>query len=201
MKTVLLASGSGTLLQAIIDNVDRNHVEITAVGADRPCEALRRAERANIPTFLVEYTPRVTDRETWNRDLVKAIQAHQPDLIVSAGFMRILGAEVINAFPNSIINTHPALLPAFPGAHAVEDALAYGAKVTGSTVHVVDTGVDTGPIIAQQAVPIHPNDTVDELHEAIKTVERKLIVDVIHNIATNGLTIEGRKVRTTANDN
>ncbi len=201
MKTVLLASGSGTLLQAIIDNVDRNHVEITAVGADRPCEALRRAERANIPTFLVEYTPRVTDRETWNRDLVKAIQAHQPDLIVSAGFMRILGAEVINAFPNSIINTHPALLPAFPGAHAVEDALAYGAKVTGSTVHVVDTGVDTGPIIAQQAVPIHPTDTVDELHEAIKIVERKLIVDVIHNIATNGLTIEGRKVRTTANDN
>ena len=144
MKIVVLASGSGTLLQSVIDNVDPELVNIAAVGADRECEALQRAERAGIMPFRVDYAPGRTDRGQWNADLTAKIDEYAPDLVVSAGFMRIIGEETVRHFEGKIINTHPALLPAFPGAHAVEDALNYGVCVTGSTVHVVDSGVDTG---------------------------------------------------------
>ncbi|KAB1504132.1 phosphoribosylglycinamide formyltransferase [Corynebacterium sp. 320] len=200
MKIVLLASGTGTLLQSVIDHVDRSKVHILAVGSDRDCEALSRAQRADIPTFTVEYTPGETDREQWNVALAEQIASYEPDIVVSAGFMRILGKTVVDAFAGQIINTHPALLPAFPGAHGVRDALDYGVKVTGTTVHVVDSGVDTGPIIAQQAVVVEPSDTEATLHERIKVAERQLLIDVLHAISDNGLSINGRKARTTSND-
>ncbi|WOH94885.1 phosphoribosylglycinamide formyltransferase [Corynebacterium urealyticum] len=200
LRIVALASGSGTLVQALIDNLDSAKVELLAIGADRDCTALERAEKAGLPTFKVEYVPKVTDREQWNRDLIAALESWDADLIVSAGFMRIIGADVVNRFPGRIINTHPALLPSFPGAQAVVDAIEYGVKVTGSTVHVVDAGVDSGPIVAQEAVNVHPSDKVETLHEKIKHVERRLIVQVLHEIAGNGLTIEGRKAQISSND-
>lgn len=195
LRVVVLASGTGTLLQAMIDDLG-DRVDIVAVIADRPCSALDRAGKAGIPGVLVEYNPqRVSgyDRDVWNQHLLEAIAECEPDVIVSAGFMRIIGPAVIARFPGRIINTHPALLPAFVGARAVEDALEYGVSLTGSTVHVVDDGVDTGPILAQRAVPVQRGDTADTLHERIKTVERALIVDVLHRTADNGYTIEGRK--------
>lgn len=201
MRILVLASGSGTLLQALIDGVGAARasgdasVEIAAVGADRPCQALERAAAAGIESFCVDYVPKQTDRAQWNQQLADTIAEYKPDLVVSAGFMRIIGESVIERFPGRIINTHPALLPAFPGAHGVADALDYGVRMTGSTVHVVDTGVDTGPIIAQQPVAVAEDDTVDTLHERIKQVERKLLVEVIYQIAENGLTIDGRKAR------
>ena len=200
LRIVALASGSGTLVQALIDNLDSAKVELLAIGADRDCTALDRAEKAGLPSFKVEYVPKVTDREQWNRDLIAALESWDADLIVSAGFMRIIGAEVVDRFPGRIINTHPALLPSFPGAQAVVDAIEYGVKVTGSTVHVVDAGVDSGPIVAQEAVNVHPSDKVETLHEKIKHVERRLIVQVLHEIAGNGLTIEGRKAQISSND-
>ncbi len=121
--------------------------------------------------------------------------AHEPDLVVTAGFMKILGSDFLGAFAGRIVNTHPALLPSFPGAHAVEDALAYGVKLTGSTVHLVDAGVDTGPILAQEAVPVLGDDDVATLHERIKTVERRLLVDVIAAVATRGVVSDGRKAQ------
>ncbi|MBB3115718.1 phosphoribosylglycinamide formyltransferase [Corynebacterium bovis] len=195
LRVVVLASGTGSLLQSMLDSLDGT-VEIVAVGADRPCRALTRAEDAGLTTFLEEYAPAGTpghDRAAWNHRLAERIAGHRPDLVVSAGFMRILGEEVVDRFRGRIINTHPALLPAFPGAHAVADALNYGVAVTGSTVHVVDTGVDTGPILAQRAVDVRHDDTVDTLHERIKTVERQLIVDVLHAISRTGYSIDGRK--------
>lgn len=186
MRIVILASGTGTLLQSVIDNVDRSRVEILAVGSDRQCEALERAERAGIENFLVEYVPKQTDREKWNEELADKLASYDPDLVVSAGFMRIIGPKVVERFEGKIINTHPALLPAFPGAHAVEDALDYGVRVTGSTVHVVDSGMDTGPIIAQKAVEVARDDTVDSLHERIKKVERALLVEVLHDFQEQG---------------
>ena len=200
LRIVALASGSGTLVQSLIDNLDHAKVELLAIGADRDCTALERAEKAGLPSFKVEYIPKVTDREQWNRDLIAALESWDADLIVSAGFMRIIGAEVVDRFPGRIINTHPALLPSFPGAQAVVDAIEYGVKVTGSTVHVVDAGVDSGPIVAQEAVNVHPSDKVETLHEKIKHVERRLIVQVLHEIAGNGLTIEGRKAQISSND-
>ncbi|AWT25646.1 Phosphoribosylglycinamide formyltransferase [Corynebacterium provencense] len=208
LRLVVLTSGEGTLLQSMIDRLD-DSVEIVAVGADRPCRALRRAEQAGLDTFLVAFDPSgqsglrgrssragtaTVDRDAWNRRLAGETASRRPDIIVSAGFMRILGSEFIDRFRGRIINTHPALLPAFPGAHAVEEALAYGVTLTGSTVHLVDDGVDTGPIIAQQPVPVLRTDTRATLHERIKTVERQLIVDVLHRTARHGYTIDGRKV-------
>ncbi|MGI9124026.1 MAG: phosphoribosylglycinamide formyltransferase, partial [Mycobacterium sp.] len=133
------------------------------------------------------------DREAWDRAITEATAEYNPDLIVSAGFMKILGPQFLSRFPGRVINTHPALLPAFPGAHAVSDALAYGARVTGCTVHVVDAGVDTGPVLAQQAVEINDGDDEDTLHERIKTVERRLLVDVLSALTTRGVTWNGRK--------
>lgn len=183
LRIVVLASGTGSLLQSVIDTVDTARVDLVAVGSDRQCEALTRAEAAGVSTFRVDYVPRRTDRARWNADLAAQLATYRPELVVSAGFMRILGPEVVNAFAGRIINTHPALLPSFPGAHAVADALAHGVKVTGTTVHLVDAGVDTGPILAQRAVDVLEGDNLETLHERIKAVERQLLVETLHRIA------------------
>ncbi len=176
-RILVLASGSGSLLQALLDSPVGNAV--VAVGSDTPdAYALTRATETGIAAFTVSPADFDT-RADWNAGLLAAIRAVEPDLIVSAGFMRIIGAEIVEAYRGRIINTHPALLPAFPGAHGVRDALAYGVKVTGCTVHFVDEGVDTGSIIAQTAVIIEPDDTEDSLHERIKIQERRLLVGVV----------------------
>jgi phosphoribosylglycinamide formyltransferase-1 len=152
---------------------------VVAVGADRHgIEGLARAERANIPTFVVQVSDFPT-RDDWDAALADAVAAYEPTLVVSAGFMKILGKRFLDRFPKTL-NTHPALLPAFPGAHAVRDALAYGVKVTGATVHIVDAGVDTGPVVAQVAVEVLDGDDEETLHERIKVAERQLLVDVVH---------------------
>lgn len=182
-RICVLASGSGSLLQALIDSPVRS--SIVAVGADRPhVQALQRAEAAGIATFIVD--PRgYAQRQDWDAALAARIDVLQPDLVVSAGFMRILGPRVVGAYRGRLINTHPALLPAFPGAHAVRDALAYGVTVTGSTVHFIDEGVDTGPIIAQRAVDVLPGDDEETLHERIKIVERDLLVSVVTRLMSD----------------
>jgi phosphoribosylglycinamide formyltransferase-1 len=191
---VVLVSGSGTNLQALIDAGPERmpDIEIVAVGADRGgIEGLHRAERAGIATFVVRVEDHL-DRAAWDTALHDAIAAHAPDLVVSAGFMKLFGPAVLGSFP--IINTHPALLPSFPGAHAVRDALGYGVTVTGCTVHFVDAGVDTGPVIAQQPVAIDPADDEATLHERIKSVERELLVDVVARLCRAGWSLHGRKV-------
>jgi formyltetrahydrofolate-dependent phosphoribosylglycinamide formyltransferase len=192
-RVVVLVSGSGTLLQAVLDAADLP-VRVVAVGADRSGIAgLERAERAGVPSFVTRLKDH-SDRAEWDRALTKAVAAYEPDLVVSAGFMKILGPEFLTTFGGRVINTHPALLPAFPGAHAVADAVAYGVRVTGATVHLVDAGVDTGPIVAQEAVSVVPGEDVDALHERIKVVERRLLVDVIALLTRQGYTVHGRKV-------
>ena len=189
-RIVVLASGAGTLLQALLDSEIRRL--IVAVGSDQPkAPALARARAAGVPTFVV---PMAEDREGWNTDLVEHLQAHEADLVVTAGFMRVLGGPVIEAFENRVINSHPALLPSFPGAHAVRDAVESGVKVTGCTVHIVDEGVDTGPIIAQCPVAVDDGDTVESLHERIKERERRLLVDVLGRIVREGVSVHGRTV-------
>lgn len=198
-RLVVLVSGSGTNLQALIDAVadPAYGAEIVAVGADRSGIAgLERAEKAGLATF-VHRVKDFADRADWDAALTDSVAGHQPDLVVTAGFMKILGDRFISAFAGRIVNTHPALLPAFPGAHGVTDALAYGVKVTGCTVHLVDAGVDTGPIIAQGVVSITDADHADggeALHERIKTVERQLLVEVVGRLAREGHRIEDRKV-------
>ncbi|MFD4715020.1 phosphoribosylglycinamide formyltransferase [Streptomyces sp. NPDC058430] len=198
-RLVVLVSGSGTNLQALLDalateGAEGYGAEIVAVGADRDSIAgLERAERAGLPTFVCRVKDFAT-REEWDRALAEATAAYEPDLVVSAGFMKIVGKEFLARFGGRFVNTHPALLPSFPGAHGVRDALAYGAKVTGCTVHFVDDGVDTGPIIAQGVVEVRDEDDASALHERIKEVERRLLVDVVGRLARNGYRIEGRKV-------
>ncbi|MFH9863609.1 phosphoribosylglycinamide formyltransferase [Streptomyces sp. NPDC017202] len=198
-RLVVLVSGSGTNLQALLDEIAATGVEaygaeIVAVGADREgIEGLARAERAGIPTFVRKVKDYGT-REAWDAALAEAVAAHEPDLVVSAGFMKIVGKEFLARFGGRFVNTHPALLPSFPGAHGVRDALAYGARVTGCTVHFVDDGVDTGPIIAQGVVEVRDEDDESALHERIKEVERRLLVEVVGRLARNGYRIEGRKV-------
>ncbi|MCK8677200.1 phosphoribosylglycinamide formyltransferase [Streptomyces lichenis] len=197
-RLVVLVSGSGTNLQALLDAIAADPegygARVVAVGADRGAiTGLERAERAGLPTFTV----RVGDypsREEWDRALTEAVAAYQPDLVVSAGFMKIVGKAFLERFGGRTVNTHPALLPSFPGAHGVRDALAYGAKVTGCTVHFVDDGVDTGPIIAQGVVEVRDEDDEAALHERIKEVERSLLVEVVGRLARHGYRIEGRKV-------
>lgn len=198
-RLVVLVSGSGTNLQALLDGIaatgaEAYGAEVVAVGADREgIEGLARAERAGLPTFVCKVGDHPA-RQEWDAALAEAVAAHEPDLVVSAGFMKIVGKEFLARFGGRFVNTHPALLPSFPGAHAVRDALAYGVKVTGCTVHFVDDGVDTGPIIAQRAVEILDEDDESALHERIKEVERRLLVDVVGRLARNGYRIEGRKV-------
>ncbi|EPJ38512.1 putative Phosphoribosylglycinamide formyltransferase [Streptomyces afghaniensis 772] len=198
-RLVVLVSGSGTNLQALLDEIDaagaqEYGAEIVAVGADREgIEGLARAERAGLPTFVRKVRD-YGSREEWDAALAEAVAAFEPDLVVSAGFMKIVGKEFLTRFGGRFVNTHPALLPSFPGAHGVRDALAYGAKVTGCTVHFVDDGVDTGPIIAQGVVEVRDEDDESALHERIKEVERRLLVEVVGRLARNGYRIEGRKV-------
>ncbi|WP_346843569.1 phosphoribosylglycinamide formyltransferase [uncultured Rothia sp.] len=184
MRIVVMVSGSGTNLQSILDAVAAGQleVEVAAVGADKPCVGIERAERAGIETFLVEPADFET-RAEWNRYLEKTVASFSPDFVIFAGFMRIVDADFVQQFENRIINTHPALLPSFPGAHGVRDALDHGVKITGLTVHFVDSGVDTGPILAQAAVSVLPEDTEETLHERIKVEERKLLVQTISELA------------------
>lgn len=188
-RLVVLVSGAGTNLQALLEAcADPAYgAQVVAVGADRPdIVGLSRAEAAGVPTF-VEAVREYPTREAWDEALTGAVAAHEPDLVVSAGFMKILGARFLDRF--TVVNTHPALLPAFPGAHAVRDALAHGVKVTGCTVHFVDSGVDTGPIIAQEAVPVRWHDDEESLHERIKEVERRLFIDVVGRLVRDGWTV------------
>jgi phosphoribosylglycinamide formyltransferase 1 len=192
-RLVVLASGTGSLLQALLAAAVGDYpARVVAVGVDRDCRAVDIAQAASIPTFRVRLKD-FADRTEWDAAIADATAAHRPDLIVSAGFMKILGPEFLSRFPGRVVNTHPALLPAFPGAHAVPEALAYGVRVTGCTVHLVDAGMDTGPILAQEAVEILDGDDEDTLHERIKVTERRLLVDVLAALASRGVTWSGRK--------
>jgi phosphoribosylglycinamide formyltransferase-1 len=192
---VVLASGTGSLLNSLIDAAVADYpARVVAVGADRECLATENATAASLPTFTVRLGDHA-DRAAWDVAITEATAAHSPDLVVSAGFMKIVGKEFLARFGGRFLNTHPALLPSFPGAHGVRDALAYGVKVTGCTVHFVDDGVDTGPVIAQGVVEVRADDTEDALHERIKDVERRLLVDVVGRLSRDGYRIEGRKVR------
>ncbi|GAA5043554.1 phosphoribosylglycinamide formyltransferase [Nocardia callitridis] len=191
---VVLASGAGSLLDALLaaSRVEGFPARIVAVGVDRACGATTHADAAGIPHFrhpLADFP----DRAAWDTALTASVAEYSPDLVVSAGFMKILGPAFLARFGGRIINTHPALLPAFPGAHGVRDALAYGVRITGSTVHLVDDGVDTGPILAQEPVAILPDDDEASLHERIKIVERRLLAEVVAAVATRGIVSDGRK--------
>jgi len=175
-RVVVLISGSGTNMEAIADACLEGDVpgDIVAVVADRECLGLRAAEKRGLETELVDFRS-FDDRETWSQALGDALAAREPDLVVNAGFMRIVSSDCVDRFAGKWINLHPSLLPAFPGAHAVKDALEHGVKVTGTTVHFVASEVDTGPIILQEAVRIEQNDTPESLHERIKKVEHRLL--------------------------
>ncbi|QRJ59016.1 phosphoribosylglycinamide formyltransferase [Corynebacterium macginleyi] len=182
LRVVVLVSGTGSLLQAILDGQDE-HYRVVKVVADKPCRGIARAREHDIDTEIVKMG---ADRGEWNICLADAVGTAQPDIVVSAGFMKILGEGFLRSFIGRTINTHPALLPAFKGAHGVRDALEYGVKITGSTVHYVDAGVDTGSIIAQRPVAVLADDDEGSLHERIKKVERELIVDVLRAAQTRG---------------
>lgn len=177
-SVAVLVSGTGTLLKAILDDQE-NRYRVDLVVADQICPGIQRAKNAGIRTAVV---PMETNRKAWNAKLAATVAAVEPDLVVSAGFMRILGPAFLEQFEGRTINTHPSLLPSFPGAHAVRDALAHGVKVTGCTVHYVDAGLDSGEIIAQRAVEVEAGDTEAELHERIKKAEREQIVRLLHNV-------------------
>lgn len=193
-RLVVLASGEGATLQALLDAASdpAYGADVVAVGSDRDdARALGRAADAGVAAFVVRLKD-FDERTAWDAALAEAIAAHAPDLVVCAGFMKILGSAVLDRFP--LVNTHPALLPAFPGARAVADALAHGVKLAGVTVHLVDAGVDTGPIVAQAAVPVLPGDDEASLHARIKDVEQPLYVDAVGRMARGGWTVEGRTV-------
>lgn len=189
----MLASGSGTNFQALIDAADPD-VEISLLIADRPdIEALTRAEAAGIPSQLVKYG-QFADRNSFSRAAVAAAEESGAESLVLAGFMRILAPVAVRRYPSRILNIHPSLLPAFPGAHAVAQALAHGVKVTGVTVHFVDEEVDHGPIIAQRPVPVLPGDTEETLHERIQLEEHKIYPEVVSAFAAGRLQVSGREV-------
>ncbi|HEY0126793.1 MAG TPA: phosphoribosylglycinamide formyltransferase [Blastococcus sp.] len=184
-RVAVLLSGTGSLCAALLAATDdpAYPAEVVVVGSDRAAEGLAHARRRGIPTFTCALREH-PDRAAWDRALAGALTDHRPDLVVSAGFMKLVGPAVLEAFGGRLINTHPALLPAFPGAHAVRDALAAGATVTGATVHVVDAGLDTGPVIAQREVAVRPDDDEARLHERIKDVERELLVETVAQLVT-----------------
>ena len=197
-RLVVLVSGAGTNLQALLDAcADPGYgATVVAVGADRgSIAALDRAEAADIPTFTVKVGDFPT-RADWDRALADACERYRPDLIVCAGFMKLVGQAFLARFSGRCLNTHPALLPSFPGMHGVRDALGYGVKVTGCTVFLVDEGVDAGPVLAQAAVPVHDDDDEASLHERIKVAERALLVGTVGRMAREGWSVHGdRKVR------
>jgi len=181
---VLMASGAGSLAQSVMDAAEAGTFTVVALVTDQSqALVVQRALDAGVAVHIVPVSD-FASRAEWDSRVADVLSALSPDLIVSAGFMRVLGAAVVDRFAGRIINTHPSLLPLFSGSHAVADALAAGTTRTGATVHFVDHGVDTGPVIAQVEVAVQPNDTVDSLHERIKVVERKLIVDVIKSLAS-----------------
>jgi phosphoribosylglycinamide formyltransferase-1 len=194
-RVAVLLSGTGSLCAALLDAADDPAfpAEVVAVGSDRDADGLEHARRRGLPTFVCALRDH-PDRAAWDRALAAELSAFAPDLVVSAGFMKIVGPAVLDAFGGRLINTHPALLPAFPGAHAVRDALAAGVPVTGATVHVVDAGVDTGPVLAQRAVAVLPGDDEARLHERIKHAERELLVETVaHLVATGWMTQQGTR--------
>jgi phosphoribosylglycinamide formyltransferase-1 len=198
MNVGVLASGSGTNLQALIDRGARNELgpaKLTVVGVNVPdCAALARAKAAGLPTFVLDHRDFRT-RADFDRALLAALRARQVDLVVLAGFMRILGAEMLAAFPQRIINIHPALLPAFPGVHGQRQALDHGVKITGCTVHFVDEGVDAGIVIAQAAVPVHDDDDEETLRARVLAEEHRLLPAVVRAVAERRVVVEGRRAR------
>jgi phosphoribosylglycinamide formyltransferase-1 len=193
---VVLASGSGSTLQALLDAAadPAYGAMVVAVGSDRDgAGALDRARAAGVDTFVCAVAEHA-DRAAWDVALADRVAALAPDLVVSAGFMRLVGPVFLDRFDGRFVNSHPALLPAFPGMHGPRDALAYGAKVSGATLFVVDGGVDTGPIVAQRTVPVLDGDDEESLHERIKVEERAMLVDVVGRLAREGWTVTGRKV-------
>jgi phosphoribosylglycinamide formyltransferase-1 len=193
LSIVVLISGSGSNLLALLEACDNPlfPAKIVAVGADNPAAGLAHAEQFGVPTFVVE--PGLFDsREAWAEVLLGNLEYHKPDLVVLAGFMKVLPAGFVTALSPNIINLHPSLLPAFPGAHAVRDALSAGASTTGATVHIVDAGVDTGPILAQREIAVPAGISQSDLHEQIKTIERSLIVEVVSQIAEGKLNLSER---------
>jgi phosphoribosylglycinamide formyltransferase-1 len=193
LSIVVLISGSGSNLRALLEACDNPlfPAKILAVGSDKAAEGLSHAEEYGVPTFVVE--PELFDsRENWSEVLLRNVQYHNPDLVVLAGFMKVLPAGFVSALSPNLINMHPSLLPAFPGAHAVRDAIAAGASTTGATVHIVDAGVDTGPVLAQREVAVVAGISEPELHEQIKAVERALIVEVVSEIAEGKLNLAER---------
>jgi phosphoribosylglycinamide formyltransferase-1 len=196
-RLVVLVSGAGTNLQALVDATQdpAYGASVVAVGADREdIEGLTRAEKAGIPTFVHKVPDSIT-RGEWDVTLTETVEEFEPDLIVLAGFMKLVGPELLGRFPGRVVNTHPALCPSFPGTSGPADALAYGVKVTGATLFVVDAGVDTGPIIAQTVVSVEDDDDVESLHERIKVAERAMLVETVGRIAREGFSITDRKVR------
>jgi phosphoribosylglycinamide formyltransferase-1 len=195
-SVVVLVSGSGTLLQALIDaSADPAYgVRVAAVGADRDgIEGLARAERAGIPTFICRVSDHL-DRAAWDEALAETVAAYEPTLVVSAGFLKLVGTAFLARFAGRYINSHNALLPSFPGIHGPRDALDYGVKVTGATLFVVDEGIDTGVIVGQVAVPVEDDDTVDRLTERVKAAERPQLVDLVGRMVREGFTVTDRKV-------
>jgi phosphoribosylglycinamide formyltransferase 1 len=196
-RLVVLVSGAGTNLQALLDAcADPGYgAQVVAVGADRPgVPALDRAGRAGVPTF-VHRVADYPDRADWDRALTASCAGAEPDLVVLAGFMKLVGKDFLAAFGGRVINTHPALLPAFPGMHGVRDALEHGVKLTGCTVFLVDAGTDTGPVLAQAAVPVLDDDDEATLHERVKVTERALLVETVGRMVRDGWTVTGRKAR------
>jgi len=193
---VVLVSGTGTTLQALIDAITdpAYGVRIAAVGADRDdIEALSRARRAGIPTFVCRVADFAT-RADWDAALMSQVAGFRPELVVLAGFMKLTGEAFLSQFGGRTVNTHPALSPSFPGMHGPKEALDYGVKVTGCTLFVVDSGVDTGPVVAQTAVGVQGDDTVQTLHERIKIAERQMLVDYVGRMVRQGFTVTERKV-------
>jgi phosphoribosylglycinamide formyltransferase-1 len=196
-RLVVLVSGSGTNLQALLDAAadPAYGATVVAVGADRGgIEGLARADRAGVPRF-VRRLKEASSRAEWDAALADDVAAHEPDLVVLAGFMKLVGPTFLDRFAGRVVNTHPALCPAFPGTNGPGDALEYGVRVTGATLFVVDAGVDTGPIVAQTVVPVEDDDDVPRLHERIKVAERRMLVDAVGRIAREGMRLEGRRVR------
>lgn len=186
LRLVVLVSGSGTNFADLLERTKAGRVpaEIIAVGADRECGGIETAQAAGIPTFVEPFT---APRDEWSERIADRIARFEPDLVVLSGFMRLLSPSAVARFEPAMLNTHPAFLPEFPGAHGVRDALAAGVTETGASVIIVDSGVDTGPVLAQQRVPVLPGDTQDALHDRIKLVERDLLADVIAQIADGSL--------------
>ncbi|MGM7670987.1 phosphoribosylglycinamide formyltransferase [Microbacterium sp. A93] len=190
LTVAVLISGTGSNLRALLEAARHPDfpARIVVVGADRDAEGLAHAEEFSIPSFTVPFRS-FESREAWGEELGSQLDVWNPDLVVLSGLMRLLPAPLVARYAPRIINTHPAYLPEFPGAHGVRDALAAGAEQTGASVIVVDDGVDTGPILAQERVPVRPDDTEHSLHERIKPVERHLLIDVVRRIATGELSL------------